>query len=860
MKLTKLDDSFNKFNKISKNLSEVLIKAFDFSRRRNGENLSAEDIFLGVISHKHNIAAKLLERLGVDLEATAAGMLEKYPSAKNQVTNIGSINNLNMVGNKESTAVPVFGDEAKKLLANSFLIAGELNHVYVGSEHMLLAILKLKDLEFVRDLAGNGLTFDYVKQAMLNFGIYQTGVFSKPVGEQGEEEPEQGGAITYFARDMNKLALAGKYLKVWGRNEEIERLIHILSRRTKNNPILVGEAGVGKTAVVEGLVQKIIRGDVPVSFRNKRVVQLDISAIVAGSKIRGDIEERLLGIVSELSQDPNLILFIDEIHMIVGAGTAGSGNTMDIANILKPYLTSGDLKVIGATTFDEYQKYIEEDEALARRFQSIMVNEISLDDAKQVLRMLRPQFEKFHNVKITDESLDAACELSDKYITNKYLPDKAIDVIDEASAAKKIQLEVGKGDVVDYTKEISDTRDKKDKSLDSGNIEEAVQERQKEVNLLQKLRKVEHNIKAAISRKNVVNVEDIKKVVARWSKVPVSTMTSSDIRNLQNLDHNLEKRIIGQNEAIERISAALKRARMGLSDERRPLASFMFLGPTGVGKTETAKEIARTLFGDEDNLIQVDMSEYMESHSISKLIGSPPGYIGYQEGGQLTEKVRRKPYSVILFDEMEKAHPDLLNVLLQILDEGHLQDSRGRFVNFKNTVIIMTSNIGAAEVSKDEILGFSLSSDSDKKDTLKKKVDDAFVRMQEKLIEELKESLPPEFLNRIDEVVIFRGLDLADAKRIAKVLIEEVNQRLKSKGVQIVATPSVVNYIAEQGFSKEYGARNIKRKLQELIENPLADYLLENSALPAGRRGAREKKQDLRLVRVEKGKHGLKFA
>lgn len=826
-----IDPNIKGLNRISKNLSEVLVRAFEFARKREGSELSAKDIFMAILAHNNNIAARLMEKLGVDLVATMNSLGSEYKP--------------------HGTTNPVFGEQAKQLLTKCFLLANELNHVYVGTEHMLLAILKMDSLDFVQDLNKMGFNFEYIKQSILNFGIYQPGIFTK-MSDTPEDE-EQQNSLSYFAREMNKLAEEGRYLKVWGREDEIERLIHILSRRTKNNPILVGEAGVGKTAIVEGLVQKIVAGKVPKSFRNKKIVQLDLSSIIAGSKIRGDVEERLLGIISEMAADKDLILFIDEIHMIVGAGAAGSGNSMDIANILKPYLTNGDLRVIGATTFDEYQKYFEEDEALARRFQSVMVDEISVDDAEKVLRMLRDEFEKFHKVKITDAALHEAVILSDRYITDKYLPDKAIDVLDEAASAMKIKLENSRSNEVDYKKELQKIRSLKNKALDDADFKKASLLRKEEKKLAEKMKKTEDLGIIRKSGKFVVDAEEIRKVVSSWSKIPITTMSSTDVKSLQHLEQNLAKRIIGQPEAVKRVAGALKRARVGISAENRPMASFLFLGPTGVGKTETAKEIARTLFGSEDALIQVDMSEFMEQHSVSKLIGSPPGYVGYQEGGQLTERIRRKPYSVVLFDEIEKAHPDLLNILLQVLDEGQLQDGKGRSVNFKNTIIIMTSNIGASEIGKDEVLGFGVEDE----DQEQQKLDKAFERMQETLMEELKDTLPPEFLNRIDDTVIFRGLDESDMKKITRILIAEINDRLVEKGVQIVPTTSVINYVAEEGYSKEYGARNIRRKLQELIENPLADFILDQGI--ASRANDKDKLRTKMFIKVEKGKSGIKF-
>ncbi|MCA9383918.1 ATP-dependent Clp protease ATP-binding subunit, partial [Candidatus Dojkabacteria bacterium] len=774
-----MNDEIKNLNRISKNLSDVLIRSFDFARKRNGEVLDSRDIFIAILDHQRNIAARLLARLGVDTEETTKAMLADY-------------------GSSDLSQSPKFGDEAKKLLSKAFLISSDLEHVYVGTEHMLLAILSMKHLDFVKDLDKNGLNFEFIKQALVNFGIYQPGVFTSQSEPGDEDDQQQQSNLSFFAKDMNELAEEGKFLKVWGRDEEVERMIHILSRRTKNNPILVGEAGVGKTAIVQGFVQRIIKGDVPDSFKNKTVVQLDLSAIIAGSKIRGDIEERLLAIINEMAANPDLILFIDEIHMIVGAGAAGSGSSMDVANILKPHLTNGDLRVIGATTFDEYQKYIEDDEALARRFQSIMVDEISPDDAIKVLKMLRPSFEDYHKVKITDEAIIEAVLLSDRYIPSKYLPDKAIDVMDEATAAQKIKYEKSKASTKNYDDELKEIEKKKNEALDKGQMNRALKYREEEVKIAKKIEKSKKG-KRSKTNKFLVSAENVREVISRWSKIPVATMAKNDLKVLSALSKNMGKRIIGQKESIDRISSALKRARMGLSDERRPLASFMFLGPTGVGKTETAKEIARTMFGGEEALIQVDMSEFLEQHSISKLIGSPPGYVGYQEGGQLTEKVRRKPYSVVLFDEIEKAHPDMINVLLQILDEGHMKDGKGREVNFKNTIIIMTSNIGAAEIGEDNILGFGIEGEKDEQ------VAQAYEKMKESLMDELKDTLPPEFINRIDDIVIFKGLDEKDARKIAYIQLDDLNSRLKAKGVQVVPTVSAVNYIAQEGFDEKYG-------------------------------------------------------
>ena len=817
-------DNVKNLSRLTRNLTKTLLISFELARKRGSSEVSAKDIFTAIISQNNSIAARLLVRLGMDLEATRATLEKEYAS------------------NETITFAPELGEQGRHLMTRSFLIASELGHVYVGTEHMLLAILQEEEEEFVAELATNGLTYEFVKSATLNFGVYQPGVFADSDEKLEDEEKQEN--IYFFARDMNKLAQEGRYLKVWGRDDEIERMIHILSRKTKNNPIIVGEAGVGKTAIVEGLVQRIISGKVPESFKNKKIIQLDLSAILAGSKIRGDVEERLLSIIDDLANHPEWIVFIDEIHMIVGAGAAGSGGSMDIANMLKPHMTSGDIKVIGATTYDEFQKHIEDDPALERRFQPVMVDELSVEDSKKVLKLLRPSFEKFHGVKITEDALDQAVELSSRYITNKYLPDKAIDVLDEAAAGRRIGAEKVGTNATDIKKQLSSVKKLKDKALDQGDIDSAVKQRNEEVNLQKKINQVDKAKTAKVGKKLQIDAEDIRKVISKWSKVPVVTMKSDDYKKLTELKKNLEKRIIGQKDGIDRISSVLKRARLGLSYEKRPMASFLFLGPTGVGKTETAKEIARTYFGDEKALVQVDMSEYMEQHSVSKLIGSPPGYVGFQEGGQLTEKIRRRPYSVVLFDEIEKAHPDLLNIMLQILDEGSLQDAKGRKVNFKNTIIIMTSNIGASQIGQDEVLGFGVDID-ERSET---KVDKAFDKMKDDLIKELKDILPPEFLNRIDDIIIFRGLDENDAKKITKILLDELNVRLKPKNIQLAVTKTAISYIAEEGFDMEYGARNIRRKIQELVENALADYILENVKADENRS---------LIVKIEKGKTGL---
>ncbi|HEC65662.1 MAG TPA: ATP-dependent Clp protease ATP-binding subunit [bacterium] len=743
---------------------------------------------------------------------------------------------------------PKIAEILKRILTESFLTAKEFGHVYVGTEHLLLTLLKHPELGFVRDLHAAGLDPKFVLDSLMSFATYQPGMFTK-LSERNEEFEEQS-ALSYFVKDLNKEAKEGKFLPVVGREAEIERTIHILSRKTKNNPILVGEAGVGKTAIVQGLVQRLTKGNVPSSFKGKQIIQLDLTAIIAGSKVRGDVEERLLAVIREVSEDKNKIVFIDEIHMIVGAGAAGN-TSMDVANILKPHLTSGDFRVIGATTYSEYQQYFEEDEALNRRFQPIRVEEISVDDSHKVLKTLKKTFEDYHKVKITEEAIVEAVKLSDRYITDRYLPDKAIDLIDEASAGMKVGNERGAGEYEGVKNKLAGLRKTKLEKVQRSDLDGALAARSKEKELEIKLKELDGAEKKR--KKNiVVDIEEMRTVVSKWTGIPVNTLGSSDFKSLKGLNRALSRKIVGQKKAVTSVASALKRSRVGLSDTKRPLASFLFLGPTGVGKTEMAKVVATELFGSDDALIQVDMSEYMEQHSVSKLIGSPPGYVGYQEGGQLTEKVRRRPYSVILFDEIEKAHPELLNVLLQVLEEGQMQDSKGRKVNFKNTIIIMTSNIGAQEIGDDKLLGFDIETKESEKKPQSKELDKAYEEMEETLLEELKDTLNPEFLNRLDDVIIFRGLDENDAKKIAKLLMDEVNERLSEKNMKIKYGKKVIDFLVTEGFSKEYGARNIRRKIQELIENQMAEKMVDE--------GIGDEKGKEREVRVSLKKDKFEFS
>ncbi len=790
-------DEIEGLERLSDNAKSIVLRAYDMARydEMGKGKLDEFHLFMSILLQKNSIAVRVLQKIGIDLDKILMDLIKPRALTPGKVE---------------------VSDEFNQILIQAFYEASQLRHVYVGSEHLLLAISKLHQLTRFSKLIPESTSYLTIKEAILSTGNYHPGIFSAFPNSTVDSK----SALEYFTRDMNLMAKEGRFLPIFGRHDEIERLIHILSRKNKNNPVLIGESGVGKTAIVEGFVQKILAGDVPDALADYQVIQLDLAVILAGAKIRGDVEERLLAVIDELKSDKNKVVFIDEIHMIIGAGTAGSGGGMDIANLLKPYLTSGEIKVIGATTFDEYQKYFEEDNALTRRFQPISVEEISQEDSINLLKFVKKEYENFHRVKISDEALKEAVILSSRYVTDRYLPDKALDVVDET--ASKIKLsQKGVLQSSALSKELEKIMTEKFVALEKGDFAKAAKLRTKEVEIEEILKQERKKLNRKTKSKTV-SVDDVREVVSKMTGIPLQTMSKTDLERLSNLQNSFGEVIVGQPDALKSVSAALKRARVGLMDERRPLASFLFLGPTGVGKTETAKIIARLLFGDEDSLIQVNMSEFMEQHSVSKIIGSPPGYVGYSEGGHITERVRRKPYSVVLFDEIEKAHPDTLNVLLQILEEGEIRDSKGRRVNFRNTIIIMTSNIGADKIAKDQVLGFEIESPKSSSE-----IEDAYQDMKEKLMVELKNEMRPEFLNRIDEIVIYRGLDSKDAKQITELLLQQLSSRLKQLNIEIKWQERVVDYIVDQGFSEEYGARNLRRKIQEFVETKLSEMILE---------------------------------
>ena len=633
----------------------------------------------------------------------------------------------------------------------------------------------------------------------------------------------QTPTLNQFGEDLTKKVAEGKIDPIVGRKEEIERVIQILSRRTKNNPCLIGEPGVGKTAIVEGLAQKIVSGDVPEILKDKRVVTVDISGMVAGSKYRGDFEERIKKALEEVKKAGDVILFIDEIHTIVGAGAAEGA--IDAANILKPLLARGEIQLVGATTLNEYRKYIEKDAALERRFSPVTVNEPTRNDTVKILKGIRDKYEAHHGVKITDEAINAAVDMSIRYINDRFLPDKAIDLIDEAASRAKLKTYTEPDSLKKLEEDIENATKDKEEAVKTQKFEEAAALRDKERSLKEKYEKEQKKWKNK-NNKSITNIteENIAEVIASWTGIPAKKITEDENERLKNLEKTLHKRVIGQEEAVEAVSKAIRRGRVGLKDPKRPIGSFLFLGPTGVGKTETAKALAEALFGDENAMIRIDMSEYMEPHSVSKLIGSPPGYVGFDEGGQLTEKIRRKPYSVILFDEIEKAHPDVMNMLLQILEDGRLTDSQGRTVNFKNTVVIMTSNIGARLITDKKTLGFAgTTKEEDKKEETKKEYED----IKKEVMEALKKELRPEFINRIDEIIVFHKLTDKEIDKIIDIMLKEVTKRLEAQKIKIELDPKVKKLIASEGIDKNFGARPLRRTIQNILEDRLAEAILD---------------------------------
>ena len=768
--------------------------------------VGTEHVLIGLIKVKNGVAAKALNELGLSAETIIEDVEE----------HIGR-------GNKKVSSV-YMTPRVKHVLELAVEVANHMNHNYVGTEHILLGLLSDGGGVAVGILRNHNIRAnDIVDTIRTILGS------SDSVSHSAEDRKDNSslGELADFGTDLNESAKQGKIDPVIGRDKEIARVIQILSRRTKNNPVLIGEPGVGKTAIAEGLAQRIVNGNVPEILRNKRIISLSISSMLAGAKYRGEFEERLKKAIDEVQKHNDMIIFIDEIHTLVGAGA--TEGAMDAANILKPALARGEFQVIGATTLDEYKKHIEKDAALERRFQPVLVGEPSEEDALEILRGLRDRYEAFHKAKITDEALEAAVSLSSRYITDRFLPDKAIDVVDEAASKVRMKVFSAAPDVKALEIQLADVKKEKEAAVTAQEFEKAAEMRDEEKRIEKEINDKKNAAKENSDAKLVVTDEDIASVVAQWTGIPVSKIAQEESESLLHLEEELHKRVIGQDEAVVAVSKAVRRARAGLKDPKRPIGSFLFLGPTGVGKTELARALAVALFGDETAMIRLDMSEYMEKHTVSRLVGAPPGYVGYEEGGQLTDAVRRKPYSVILLDEVEKAHADFFNILLQVLDDGRLTDSQGRTVDFRNTVIIMTSNLGANALRKSSPeLGFLAAKKSDSASDAYNEVN--FKEAKKSVMDAVKRHFRPEFLNRIDEMIVFHALTSNDLKQIVTILMDTVVKRLGDMGLSLEISPAAMDMLVKEGSDFSMGARPLKRAIQRLIEDPISDLILQGNA------------------------------
>lgn len=768
--------------------------------------VGTEHVLIGLIKVKNGVAAKALNELGLSAETIIEDVEE----------HIGR-------GNKKASSV-YMTPRVKHVLELAVEVANHMNHNYVGTEHILLGLLSDGGGVAVGILRNHNIRAnDIVDTIRTILGS------SDSASHSGEDRKDNSslGELADFSTDLNESAKQGKIDPVIGRDKEIARVIQILSRRTKNNPVLIGEPGVGKTAIAEGLAQRIVNGNVPEILRNKRIISLSISSMLAGAKYRGEFEERLKKAIDEVQKHDDMIIFIDEIHTLVGAGA--TEGAMDAANILKPALARGEFQVVGATTLDEYKKHIEKDAALERRFQPVLVGEPSEEDALEILKGLRDRYEAFHKAKITDEALEAAVSLSSRYITDRFLPDKAIDVVDEAASKVRMKVFSAAPDVKALETQLADVKKEKEAAVTAQEFEKAAEMRDEEKRIEKEINDKKKSAKENSDAKLVVTDEDIASVVAQWTGIPVSKIAQEESESLLHLEEELHKRVIGQDEAVVAVSKAVRRARAGLKDPKRPIGSFLFLGPTGVGKTELARALAVALFGDETAMIRLDMSEYMEKHTVSRLVGAPPGYVGYEEGGQLTDAVRRKPYSVILLDEVEKAHADFFNILLQVLDDGRLTDSQGRTVDFRNTVIIMTSNLGAKALRKDSPeLGFLAAKKADSNTEDVSVVN--FKEAKKSVMDSVKRHFRPEFLNRIDEMIVFHALTSNDLKQIVTILMDTVVKRLGDMGLSLEISPAAMDLLVKEGSDFSMGARPLKRAIQRLIEDPISDLILQGNA------------------------------
>ena len=796
--------------KFTKSSEDALKIASEIAAELGHNYIGTEHILYGLAEEQIGVASKVLEDQGVTPEKIM-GKIEE------------------LVGVNENSTINTtigFTPRTKRIVENAYMEARNANSEYIGTEHILLGIMHEGDSVAVRIMMELNVDpkklYDEIFKIM---GETNGGEENAKNARRSSNSFNQTPTLNQYGTDLTKKALDGKLDPVIGRDKEIERVIQILSRRSKNNPCLIGEPGVGKTAIVEGLAQKIVAGDVPELLKDKRVVSVDISSMVAGAKYRGDFEERIKKSLEEVRKAGDVILFIDEIHTIVGAGSAEGA--VDAANILKPLLARGEIQVVGATTLNEYRKYIEKDAALERRFSQVLVTEPTEEDTIKILEGIRDKYEAHHNVKITDEAIKAAVELSERYINDRYLPDKAIDLMDEAASKVKMQKYTKPDSIKELEDKIEKISKEKEEAIATQNFETAAKLRDTEKSQKEELQKKQEKWKNSNTKKVMtLTQEDIAGVIASWTGIPVNKITETENEKLKKLEEILHKRVVGQDEAVTAVSKAIRRGRVGLKDPNRPIGSFLFLGPTGVGKTELAKSLAEAMFGDENSMIRVDMSEFMEPHSVAKLIGSPPGYVGYDDGGQLTEKVRRKPYCVILFDEVEKAHPDVMNMLLQILEDGRLSDSQGRTVNFKNTIIIMTSNIGARLITDHNKLGFSGNS-NDKEET-KNEYEDT----KKAVMAELKKEFKPELINRIDDIIVFHKLSDDNVKAIIDIMLKEVAKRLEKQEIKIEISDDVKELIAKKGVDKDYGARPLRRAIQNMVEDKIAEAILDGKIVP----------------------------
>ena len=783
------------FGRFTERAQRALIYAQEEARNLGHNYVGTEHLLLGLLREGEGAAARVLKELGVDVD-----------TVRNQVESLVGKGNYNFTEGFGYTP------RTKRVMELSFYEARNLGHNYVGTEHLLLALIREGEGVAARILMECGVDLGYAREQII-----------KMLKEEGMEAHQSSGrkktntpTLDQYGRDLTDMAEEGKLDPVIGRDKEIERVMQILCRRTKNNPVLIGEAGVGKTAVAEGLAQKIQEGNVPGLLKGKRIVTLDMAGMVAGAKYRGEFEERLKNIMAEIRKAGDVILFIDEMHTIIGAGAAEGA--IDASNILKPALARGEIQAIGATTTEEYHKNVEKDPALERRFQPVMVEEPSRDEAVQILFGLRDKYEAHHKVRITDEALKAAVDLSGRYITDRFLPDKAIDLIDEAASRVRLQSFTAPPDLKDLETKKEDLMKEKEEAVMNQNYEKAARIRDEEQKVKDKIEERKNSLsRESTANKETVGEEEVAQIVASWTGIPVRKLTENEKERLLNMESILHKRVIGQDEAVKAVSRAIRRARAGLKDPRRPIGSFIFLGPTGVGKTELCKALAEALFGAEDAMIRIDMSEYMERYSVSRLVGSPPGYVGYEEGGQLTEKVRRKPYSVVLLDEIEKAHPDVFNILLQVLEDGRLTDSRGRTVDFRNTVVVMTSNVGAHTIRKQSTIGFTATDNMAASE---------YEKMKDNIMGELKKTFRPEFLNRIDETIVFHALEENDLKKIVKLMLADVSRRLARRNIFLEVTQEAQDHMSKEGFDPTYGARPLRRVIQRMVEDNLSEEIL----------------------------------